>query len=270
MAFVKTAEEIAAIEKVLATPRFTGARRAHLRFLTTPEFVEQVLPPGLAPGAQPMVAVTIGEFGSNCVGDFAGATISIPARYGAVEAAYVLTMFMSTDHAIVFGRDLFGEPKKQADIELKITGNQLHGTVDRMGVRLMDLSLGLGEDTGPARNQGATFNIKAQPSVDGHGLEADAVLTIAEFDNDLRLNRTAQGTLILAGTVHDPLHEIPIQEVVAASYIEGDLNARARAIGTIPAADFLPYAHGRMDYWPALDTSSDTFGQRAGKADAAE
>ena len=44
MAFVKTAEEIAAIEKVLATPRFTGARRAHLSFLTTPEFVEQVLP----------------------------------------------------------------------------------------------------------------------------------------------------------------------------------------------------------------------------------
>ena len=66
--------------------------------------------------------------------------------------------------------------------------------------------------------------------------------------------------------MHDPLHEIPIQEIVAAGYIEGDLNTRARAIGTIPAADFAPYAHGRLDYWPALDTS----GQGAGKADAAE
>ena len=255
MAFVKTAEEIAAIEQVLRTPRFTGARRAHLSFLTTEDFIEQVLPPGLTPGAQPMVTVTIGEFGSNCVGDFAGATISMPARYGEIEAAYVLTMFMSTDHAIIFGRDLFGEPKKQAAIELKMIGNQLHGTVDRGGVRLIDLSLSLGEDSGPARSQAATFNIKAQPSVDGHGLEADAVLTIAEFDNDLRLNRAAQGTLILAGTVHDPLNEIPIQEIVAAGYIEGDLTARARAIGSIPAADFAPYAHGRLDYWPALDTS---------------
>ncbi len=255
MAFVKNAEEIAAIEQVLATPRFTDARRAHLSFLTTAKFIEQVLPPGLSPGAAPMVTVTIGEFGSNCVGDFAGATVSMPARYGEVEAAYVLTMFMSTDHAIVFGRDLFGEPKKQAAIELKTTGNQLHGTVDRMGVRLIDLSLSLGEDGGPGQSQSATFNIKAQPSVDGHGLEADAVLTIAEFDNDLRLNRAAQGTLILAGTVHDPLHEIPIREIVATGYIEGDLTARARAIGTIPAADFLPYAHGRLDYWPALDTS---------------
>ena len=255
MAFVKTAEEIAAIEQVLRTPRFTGARRAHLSFLTTEDFIEQVLPPGLTPGAQPMVTVTIGEFGSNCVGDFAGATISMPARYGEIEAAYVLTMFMSTDHAIIFGRDLFGEPKKQAAIELKMVGNQLHGTVDRGGVRLIDLSLSLGEDSGPARSQAATFNIKAQPSVDGHGLEADAVLTIAEFDNDLRLNRAAQGTLILAGTVHDPLNEIPIQEIVAAGYIEGDLTARARAIGSIPAADFAPYAHGRLDYWPALDTS---------------
>ena len=196
MAFVKTAEEIAAIEQVLARPRFTDARRAYLTFLTTAEFVEEVLPPGLEPVLTPgpMVAVTVGEFGSNCVGDFAGATISIPARYGEVEAAYVLTMFMSTDHAIIFGRDLFGEPKKQAAIELQTVGNQLRGTVDRMGVRLIDLSLSLGEDSGPGRSQAATFNIKAQPSVDGNGLEADAVLTLAEFDNDVRLNRTAQGT----------------------------------------------------------------------------
>jgi acetoacetate decarboxylase len=263
MAFVKTTAEIAAIEQVLQTPRFTNARRAYLSFLTTAEFIEQVLPPGLSPGAAPMVTVTIGEFGSNCVGDFAGATISMPARYGEVEAAYVLTMFMSTDHAIIFGRDLFGEPKKQAAIELKMTGNQLHGTVDRMGVRLIDLSLSLGEDSGPSRSQAATFNIKAQPSVDGHGLEADAVLTIAEFDNDLRLNRSAQGTLILAGTVHDPLHEIPIREIAAAGYVEGDLNARARAIGTIPAAEFLPYAHGRLDYWPALDTSGQAGAEAA-------
>lgn len=266
MAFVKTSEEIAAIGAVLQTPRFTNARRAHLSFLSTPAFVENVLPPGLDPGAQPLVTVTVGEFGSNCVGDFAGATISIAARHGEIDGAYVLTMFMSTDHAIVFGRDLFGEPKKQATIALNVVGNQLRGTVDRMGVRLIDLSLSLGEDTGPARTKAASFNIKALPAANGQGLEADAVLTMAAFDNDLRVNRGAQGTLIFAGTVHDPLNEIPIVEVAAAGYIEGDLTARAKAIATIPAADFLPYAYGRLDHWPALDTS----GQSADKADAAE
>ncbi len=263
MAFVKTAEEIRQIEAVLQNPRFTDVRRAYLTFRSTPEFVADVLPPGLEPGADPLVTLTVGEFGSNCVGEFAGATFSIAARHGNIEGAYVLTMFMSTDQAIVFGRDLFGEPKKQADVALNIIGNQLRGTVDRDGVRLVDLSISLGEDTGPMRSQGSSFNIKAQPAANGIGLEADAVVTIAEFENELSVNRTGQGTLILDGTIHDPLTDIPIIDIVAAGYIEGELSARARAIGTIPAADFLPYAHGRLDHWPALDTSQQ-------RADAAE
>ncbi len=263
MAFVKTKEEISDIQAVLQTPRFTDARRAYLTFRTTAEFVEEVLPPGLEPGDEPLVTITVGDFASNCVGDFSGATISIAARHNGTDGAYVLTMFMSTDHAIIYGRDLFGEPKKHADVGLEIIGNQLRGTVDRMGQRLVDLSISLGEDAGPSRGTAKTFNIKAQPAANGVGLEADAVLTLATFDNELTANRTGQGTLILGGSVHDPLDTIPISDVVAAGYVEGDLTAQVQAIATIPADEFLPYAYGRLDHWPALDTS-------ARKAQAAE
>ena len=256
MTFVKTPEEIKEIEAVLRSPRFTNARRAYLSFRSTNDFVREVLPPGLEPTRDPIITVTVGEFGSNCVGDFAGSTISVAARHGDTHGAYVLTMFMSTDHAIIFGRDLFGEPKKQADIALNITGNRLRGTVDRLGIRLIELSISLGEDSGPSRNQTSSFNIKSQPAANGCGLEADAVLTLAEFQNILTINRTGQGTLILGATHHDPLTEIPISEVVTSGYVEGDLLAQVRAIGTIPAEQFLPYAYGRMDYWPALDTST--------------
>ena len=259
MAFVKTAEEIQQIAAVLQTPRFTDARRGYLTFRTDPEFIADVLPPGLEPGAEPSITVTVGQFGSNCVGDFLGSTISIAARHrkndGETDGAYVLTMFMSTDHAIIFGRDLFGEPKKQAEMSLNIIGNQFRGTVDRMGVRLVDLSISLGDDAGPGRSHANSFNIKAQPAADGSGLEADAVITLAQFTNDLTVNRAGQGTLILGGNIHDPLTDIPIVEIVAAGYVEGDLSASVTAIDTIPAAAFLPYAYGRMDHWPALDTS---------------
>ncbi|MDP6707174.1 MAG: acetoacetate decarboxylase family protein [Alphaproteobacteria bacterium] len=255
MGFVKTAEEIARIEAVLRRPRFTGAKRAHLLFLTTEAFVAEVLPPGLAPAEKPLVAVSVGDYGSNCVGDFAGGSVAIAARHGEIEAAYVLSMYMTTDHAIVFGRELFGEPKKQAGIGLSLEGERVRGHVERLGVRLIELELTLGPDSGPTQNRAATFNIKALPAADGHGLEGDAVLTLAEFDNDLTVNRRAEGRVKLAGTVHDPLDEIPIVEVLGGGYIEGDLDARARAIATIPAADFLPYAYGRLDDWSALDTS---------------
>ncbi len=52
-----------------------------------------------------------------------------------------------------------------------------------------------------------------------------------------------------------PLDEIPILEVIGAGYVEGDLSTRCRAAGRIPAAEFVPYAYGRMDDWSLLDTS---------------
>jgi hypothetical protein len=39
-----------------------------------------------------------------------------------------------------------------------------------------------------------------------------------------------------------------------ASYMEGDLTARARATGRIPKDGFFPYLLGRMDDWSLLDT----------------
>jgi hypothetical protein len=39
-----------------------------------------------------------------------------------------------------------------------------------------------------------------------------------------------------------------------ASYIEGDLVARARTIARIPANAFVPYLYGRLDDWTQLDT----------------
>jgi len=40
-----------------------------------------------------------------------------------IEASYCLAMPMSTDVAIIFGRELFGEPKKQGRVSLESDGD---------------------------------------------------------------------------------------------------------------------------------------------------
>ena len=57
----------------------------------------------------------IGRWQSNCVGDYCGGALYVAARHEGVEGDYVLAMYMDADPAIVFGRDLFGEPKKRAE-----------------------------------------------------------------------------------------------------------------------------------------------------------
>ena len=54
MSFVKTKEEIARIQARLAEPRFLSAQLLTVLYLTRPEIVRHVLPPGLEPTGRPV------------------------------------------------------------------------------------------------------------------------------------------------------------------------------------------------------------------------
>jgi acetoacetate decarboxylase len=256
MGFVCSEEEIARIQQTLSHPRFVGAEMLSVDFLTTPEFVQAVLPPGLEPDAEPRVRAMVGRWRSNCVADYNGGAIYIAARHGELPGDYVLAMYMDRDQPIIFGRELFGEPKKQAASRLHRRGSHMAGWVARDGVRLIDLDVELHEDQGPQQLEGVNFNYKATPACDGIGLEDDAVLTIASFSNHLGVVRTGTGIVTLASTPHDPLGEIEIVTLLGATYIEGDLISSCRAAARIPAEQFLPYALGRMDDWSQLNTET--------------
>jgi acetoacetate decarboxylase len=256
MGFVKTREEIARLEHVLKHPRFVGAEMLTIDYLTTNSIVRSILPPGLEPAADPLITAMVGRWRSNCVADFAGGAIYVAARHKDIEAAYVLAMFMDTDQAIMFGRDLFGEPKKRAVSDLRRNGSSIHGYVERCGVRLIDIRAELTTDLGPATAHGANFNIKAVPASDGVGCEDDPYLTLAEFDNTLCVRKEGPGTLLLGSSVHDPLADIKVVQLRKATYIEGDLISRCRTIARLPGKEFVPYLYGRLDDWTALDTEN--------------
>jgi acetoacetate decarboxylase len=254
MGLVRTQEEIASIQATLSAPRFTGRRCSPSSSSPGPRSSSGYCRPPLEPAEEPLVSAMVGRWQSNCVGDYDGGAIYVSAAHEGVEATYVLAMYMSTDQAIIFGRDIFGEPKKQSTSGLNRAGSRMTGWIHR-GIRLIDLEADLTTDNGPVETSGANFNFKAQPASDGSGLEDDAVLTFAEFDMSLTTSLSGTGTVRLGGTIHDPLDEIEVVEVRQATYIEGTLAARCRSIARTPADEFLPFAYGRLDYWPALDTT---------------
>lgn len=258
MSFVKNPEDIARIQDAIQHPRFVDAEMLTVDFLTDPAWVTHVLPPPLEPTDLARVTAMVGRWRSNCVGDFAGGAVYVEARFGEVIGDYVLSMWMDGDQAVIYGRDVFGEPKKIAATRLHRSGNQMSGRVERHGVTLVEVFADLNQDNGPGASAGVNFNVKARPAASGTGLEEDAILTIAEFSNHVRVSRQGTGGVAFHGTVHDPLDEISVREIVRGAYMEGDLHARAQSVATIPAADFLPYHYGRMDDWSALSTEATT------------
>lgn len=252
--FVKTPEEIALIERELSAPRWSGELLS-IQFLTESATVERLLPPPLAPAAAPVATVTVGRWQSNCLGDFTGGALSLAARHDGVEGAYVVVIYMDSEPPLMFGREVFGEPKKLARTGLFRDADHVHGWVDRGGVRLFDLRANLHTDLGPADTERYTFNYKARTAASGVGLEEDAILTRTHFTTTARSRQEGTGTVVLGATVHDPLDEIEVVEVQRAIYAQDNSAARCEAVATVPAAEFLPYHHGRGDNWLALDTA---------------
>jgi acetoacetate decarboxylase len=254
MGFVKTPEEVARLRELLREARFVGGEMLAASYRTDPEAVVRVLPPGLEPAAEPVARVVVGRWRSNCVGDFSGGALYVDSRRDGIEATYVVSMFMDRDVPTFFGRDLYGEPKKIARVALFRQADRASGFIERGGVKLIEIDARLGEDRGPSAGTSADFNVKAMLAADGQGLDGDATITLAEYRSQLFVNRPADAALQVRGTAHDPLGDLPVLEVLGASYSEGDMATSCRAIGTIPGADFFPYALGRHDDYTLLDT----------------
>jgi acetoacetate decarboxylase len=258
MGFVKTREEIARIQATLAEPHFFSAQMLTIQYLTKPEIIQHVLPPGLQPTEQPLVTAMVGRWGrSNCVHAFAGGALYVQARHKDYVGDYCLAMPMSTDAAIVFGRELFGEPKKQATTTLERNGNTLTGSCVRYGKPIISIEAALQKKENTTEGGFANFHYKYLPKSDGQGLEWDPVLVMATFKVKLTLAEKGTGKLTLGNTMHDPLGEIEIVQLLDASYTEGDIYSRCQTLAQINAAEFLPYAYGKIDDWTALNNEAE-------------
>ena len=138
--FVKTLDEIRRIQKTFSRCHFLATRNLTVVFETTPETVRQLLPPPLEPTPDPLGSAWVGQIGnSNCVGPFLGAALYIKARYKDIIGNYCVTMPMSTSEAVVFGRELYGEPKKLAKIIFEQQDEHVWGYAERHEIRLMSL-----------------------------------------------------------------------------------------------------------------------------------
>jgi acetoacetate decarboxylase len=260
--FVKTPAEVARIETAIGAPRFGGAQMLSVEFLVDPRFIAQVLPPPLQPVAEPRMRAMVGRWQSNCVGDFTGGTVYVTCAHDGLEGEYNIAQYMDGDAPTIFGRDVFGEPKKMATATLRARGDEMRGTIVRFGVPLITLEAELTRDNGPFEASRESYNIKSRPAAAGHGLEEDAILTRAHYEIVGRVSREGEGRIALSGTVHDPLDEIPIRAVLRGTYFEGDLAAKVEVAAHIPAALFAPFHHGRNDDWSALATADQVDGPK--------
>ena len=191
-----------------------------IRFRTDMKVVKHLLPPPLEPGPEPTGFVYIAAFGDpNFCRPYNEAGVFVDAQYKGEIGNYCLSMPVTVDSPLWQGRETQGYPKKIAEtIAVEERGNYVTGNCIRRGKRLITITVQLEGPMEQKLPSIATYTIKAFPSVTGTGFEYPPLLI--QSHNEFRWNTPEKGIgrLTFGKSAHDPLHEIPIKEVILAGY----------------------------------------------------
>jgi acetoacetate decarboxylase len=223
-------------------------------FRTKAEVVERVLPPPLEPDPASTGSAYVAEFHRTNFGPpYNEAALFISAVYNGEVGNYCLSMPVTNDMAMTGGREISGFPKKIAErITVERKGSKVTGACIRKGIPIIEIKVNL---TGPVEPEALPhvrpnylFKYFLDPSMSGFDYNPRLVKQFNEID--WGKPQLGEGELTLGESKHDPIYEIPIEEVLIASYAEG-MKIRMLAgevIAEVDPIDFMPYSFLKNDW----------------------
>lgn len=231
-----------------------GVRSVLVPFDPDPGGVERALPPALEPLPGPgIVALLSYGWGANVrIRPFNEAVVLVPARCDGTEGNYVPFIYVTTDEALIPGREAAGWPKKLADITWERSGERIEVAVARWGETLLAFEGVVAAGEGPAGPGGTgaagwlellaaaglrpTFNYKLIPGP-GHEIEVEEVTSTSLEVLPSRIE-TGTGSLACSSSVDDPVADV-------VRPVDGPFVAMV-SDNTIPSGTVLRRIEGRV------------------------
>ena len=251
--YVRTLEQIKQARET--NPEFLPSTVRSIRCVseTDAKIARALVPKPLEPAARPEVCVTFSHVAMHLSPErtleIGSAIFGVRAVYDGVEGIFLLTMPMTTEQAVIGGRETYGEPKKIAQIEFAKDGERVSAKVSRMGMTYLSASGTVGKALGPRELVEYGYCVKASPSCDPkQTLDGDPLLVRLEWRH--RHSGAWQlegGSLVLSESPVDPVADVPVRKLVRCEYEEGGTQSNGRVLRSIPGDWFLPFLHARYD-----------------------
>jgi len=256
--YVKTLEQVKKAAE--SNPEFleSTVRSVRCVYETDPAIVAALLPKPLEVIDRPEVCVTFSHVAMHITPDFTfeigSAIFGVRAQYDGTLGTYLVTMPMTTEQAVIGGRETFGEPKKIADIDFTQEGDRVSSTVTRNGIPYLAVSGEIGEDQGPREFVEHAFCFKAFPTCEKDGsFDNDPILVRLDWKHrHSEVRPITGGELVLTESPFDPVVDVPVRKLVRMEYEVGTTESNGTVLRTIPGDWMLPFLHQRYD-----DTSGD-------------
>jgi acetoacetate decarboxylase len=250
--YVKSPEQLKAQREAGSPKLDSTVRSIRIVYETDPALHRAVIPQPLEPAERPEMLVTLSHVAMHITPEFTfeigSAIFGVKARYDGDEGIYLITMPMTTEQAVVPGRETYGEPKKIAEIDFQQQGDAVGATVTRMGCCYLEARGSLGAVQGPREFTEYAWCFKAFPSCEkGGDFDSDPLLVRLEWHHTHEEVRDVEGEIILRDSPFDPVVDVPVRKLVKMEYEVGTTRSNGKVLRSIPGAWLLPFLHQRYD-----------------------
>lgn len=263
MSFVQSHQELA---KFYAREAFTFYDAEILWFVweTSEATVARLLPPPLKPTKRPLALAFVANYPRTDFGiTYREAALGLQAEFGGIAAPYILAMNVTNDMALIGGREIWGYPKKIADVAFYREGQAAGGWSERHGIRFLsaqaqltgnvnapDAAEAFTDVLGPPDPNSVSFmyNIKYFPSPDWQGFDYTPRLVRGENVFHMEALEIGEAAVTLTPSAFDPWTEVEIVRLLGAVYTKGKVEMRKGVV--VAEADpeaFRPYGLANLD-----------------------
>jgi acetoacetate decarboxylase len=240
-----------------------GQEGIYFTFMSDMGAIASIVPPPLEP-AMPLVSGYVVEINKPSFSEpYREAMLGVYVKYKDTVGMYPVSFLLSgegAEMATYLGREKTGLPKKLCantdDIQLIREGDSIRGIVERKGVRLVDVSMKLGEynnpmtggiysDPEPGKKTGGTsFYFKTPIEPDENGIAGFTNVSLISNEAEYTYQSWTPGkvSIRLWSSPQDAWGQLPVLENMGGGYAKNDLEMKELYVVAKPDPEVvMPY-----------------------------
>lgn len=254
--YYKTPEQLLAMVSQNQEVTESIISNAVFEYRTDAERLAEALPPHFTADPQNRVRLTLSKVDVQ-LGElnfaFGSVAIVLPCSLDGEQGSYCLHMYMDQETPVVAGREIYGEPKKIAEVAFQREGNTLHSKVTRHFMPFIQFDGKITESELPCgKTEQVMFVYKAFPALDGMGFEYPPRLNRLRIHTTQATRHTLEGDLVLLESPLDPIADLPIREMLSMEFETGTSHSSGEFIREVADSDIAGHFHNRNDDLQAL------------------
>ncbi len=206
---------------------YVGASLFLAMFNPPEDAIQDLLPAPLRPSQMPLAALMFGEMPCKETGTFMESGLLVQCVFDNPETkeeevgVFFSMNYVNTDVAQAAGREIWGYPRKLADISLVWRKETITGKVVRDKTTIWKASCKM-VDEGAWIDSGPNINAKVIPSPSGDGYDV-AVLTAAYLEYATKNGRSGEVEIEFQSGPRDDLSKVKIDTPMIGQYFDCDI-----------------------------------------------